>query len=154
MNRKLLQYSQKEVAIMKKMMHRNILALYEVIDDPKGTWGMLRYHASVPQYLLLKSSIVNKVYLITEFAHRGDLMSMMKRGTDICDRNLRDITKQVIDGLLYLHQNNCCHNDMKPSNILVDRDGTVKIADFGVSGLGRIRLDSAGTPAFMAPEGK
>ena len=57
-----------------------------------------------------------------------------------------------MDGLLFLHQNNATHNDLKPSNILLTRDGTVKISDFGVSGLGRVRLDSAGTPAFTAPE--
>ena len=72
--------------------------------------------------------------------------------TTISDNNLRDITRQVMDGILFLHQNNCTHNDLKPSNILLTRDGTVKIADFGVSGLGRVRLDSAGTPAFSAPE--
>ena len=72
--------------------------------------------------------------------------------TTISDNNLRDITRQVMDGILFLHQNNCTHNDLKPSNILLTRDGTVKIADFGVSGLGRVRLDSAGTPAFTAPE--
>lgn len=72
----------------------------------------------------------------------------------LSDGHLREITKQVMHGLNYLHQNNYTHNDLKPSNILVLSDGvTVKIADFGVSGLGRVRLDSAGTPAFMAPEG-
>jgi cell division control protein CDC15 len=56
-------------------------------------------------------------------------------------------------GLQYLHNNFITHNDLKPSNILLTQDGTVKIADFGVSGRGRIRMDSCGTPSFMAPEG-
>lgn len=71
----------------------------------------------------------------------------------LTDENLRTITLQVVNGLLYLHNNFITHNDLKPSNILLTNDGTVKIADFGVSGLGRIRTDSCGTPAFMAPEG-
>lgn len=71
----------------------------------------------------------------------------------LTDENLRTITLQVMNGLLYLHNNFITHNDLKPSNILLTNDGTVKIADFGVSGLGRIRTDSCGTPAFMAPEG-
>lgn len=80
-------------------------------------------------------------------------MNMMKKDTSIShDDNLRDITRQIMDGLLYLHTNNCIHNDLKPSNILVNGEGIVKIADFGVSGLGRVRIDSAGTPSFMAPE--
>mmetsp|Transcript_23792 Transcript_23792/g.49791 ORF Transcript_23792/g.49791 Transcript_23792/m.49791 type:complete len:532 (-) Transcript_23792:41-1636(-) len=140
MNRKLLESKivdiQKEVAIMKKLRHQHILRLYEDLDDPK----------------------VNKVYLITEFAHQGDLMNIIKKDTTgsytniLSDEELRDITKQVMRGLLYLHQNNICHNDLKPSNILVNGDGLVKIADFGVSMTGRVRLDSAGTPAFMSPE--
>ena len=97
--------------------------------------------------------LVNKVYLITEFAQRGDLMNAMKKDASISsDENLRGITCQVIDGLNFLHRRGIVHNDMKPSNLLVNSDGVVKIADFGVSGLGRVRLDSAGTPAFMAPE--
>ena len=71
----------------------------------------------------------------------------------LTDENLRSITRQVMNGLQYLHNNFITHNDLKPSNILLTNDGTVKIADFGVSGLGRIRIDSCGTPAFMAPEG-
>ena len=78
-------------------------------------------------------------------------MNILKT-TTISDKYLRDITRQVMDGLLFLHKNNCTHNDLKPSNILLTHDGTVKISDFGVSGLGRVRLDSRGTPAFMAPE--
>ncbi|KAL7530213.1 hypothetical protein ACHAXR_006161, partial [Thalassiosira sp. AJA248-18] len=136
MNRKLLQSKivdiEKEVNIMKRLRHTNILRLYEVLDDPK----------------------VNKVYLITEFAQRGDLMNIIKKdATILSDEQLQDITRQVMEGLLYLHQNNIIHNDLKPSNILINCDGSVRIADFGVSGTGRVRLDSAGTPAFMAPEG-
>ena len=67
------------------------------------------------------------------------------------DDHLRSITRQIMLGLQYLHNNFITHNDLKPSNILLTLDGTVKIADFGVSGLGRIRMDSCGTPSFMAP---
>lgn len=70
------------------------------------------------------------------------------------DSQLRNIVRQVISGLLHLHENNICHNDLKPSNLLVDGNGNVLIADFGVSRSGRVRLDSAGTPAFMPPEGR
>ena len=95
---------------------------------------------------------VNKVYLITEFAQRGDLMNIA-RTCNLTADHLRSITRQIMMGLQYLHNNFITHNDLKPSNILLTQDGTVKIADFGVSGRGRIRMDSCGTPSFMAPEG-
>ena len=146
MNRKLIEQKaldiQQEISIMKSLQHPNILRLYDVIDDPK----------------------VNKVYLITEFCQQGDLMNILKANdakelqsiikTNIsCDDVLRRISFEIMKGLLFLHQNNIVHNDLKPSNILISRDGTVKLADFGVSGLGRVRLDDfSGTPLFQAPE--
>ena len=82
-------------------------------------------------------------------------MKLLKRDPGaLNDEALRDISRQVMEGLLYLHDNNVVHNDMKPSNILITGDGTAKISDFGISGTGRVRLDSAGTPSFMAPEGR
>lgn len=66
------------------------------------------------------------MYLITEFAHQGDLASIIKkdlssvRSKILSDEQLRNITQQVMRGLLYLHQNNICHNDLKPSNIFVN----------------------------------
>lgn len=133
-----------------------VLRLYEVLDDPKGAriQPVVLYTSNVlsKKHSFNVQTSVNKVYLITELAHRGDLMNVSKTNV-LTDENLRTITLQVMNGLLYLHNNFITHNDLKPSNILLTNDGTVKIADFGVSGLGRIRTDSCGTPAFMAPEG-
>ena len=125
---------------MRGLRHKNILRLYEVLDDPS----------------------VNKVYLIMELANGGDLHNFLQRDSKISflGDTLRFVARQMIEGIFYLHQNNHVHNDLKPSNILIASDGTdgvgtVKIADFGVSGTGRVRVDdSAGTPAFMAPEGR
>jgi len=145
MNRKLIEQNaldiQGEISIMKSLQHPNILRLY-VIDDPK----------------------MNKVYLITEFCQQGDLGNVTKASdrkelqsiikTNIsCDDVLRRISFEIMNGLLFLHQNNIVHNDLKPSNILISRDGTAKLADFGVSQTKRVRLDGfAGTPLFQAPE--
>ena len=116
-------------------------------------YTMLTHTITNAKRILLLSSSVNKIYLITEFAQRGDLMNIA-RTCNLTDDHLRSITRQIMTGLQYLHDNCITHNDLKPSNILLTQDGTVKIADFGVSGLGRIRMDLCGTPSFMAPEGK
>ena len=67
---------------------------------------------------------------------------------------LKDIVRQISRGLDYLHDNNILQNDLKPSNILVSDTGVVKIADFGISSICRIRQsdDHSGTPAYMSPE--
>jgi serine/threonine protein kinase len=63
--------------------------------------------------------------------------------------------KQVLAGLDYLHQMAVVHRDIKGANILLTKEGIVKLADFGVA----IRLNEdhksfslAGTPYWMAPE--
>jgi len=71
------------------------------------------------------------------------------------DHQIWCITRQVLLALTYLHENNIIHGDIKPQNILVHENGTVKIADFGISkrfGVGEVQLGTAGTPAFMCPE--
>ncbi|MCG5501744.1 protein kinase domain-containing protein [Ectothiorhodospira lacustris] len=64
---------------------------------------------------------------------------------------------QVAEGLAYAHEQGVLHRDVKPANIIYDRERrTVKITDFGIAGIiGHERTDSGprqGTPAFMSPE--
>lgn len=97
----------REVAIMKKLTHENVLRLYEVIDDPK----------------------CNKLYLVLEYMKRGDLYSSDALG----DCRVWSIARQILRGLSYLHRNSIIHGDIKPQNLLLGEDGRVKIADFGIS---------------------
>jgi len=108
-------------------------------------------------------------------------MSIIQREA-MTDEQTWDILAQVISGLTYLHDNNIVHGDIKPSNLLVASDGTVKVSectfvnfcddmlfmrsiilsaiftklsDFGLSKIkndGELLQDYQGTPAFMAPE--
>ncbi|RLN57519.1 hypothetical protein BBJ29_004069 [Phytophthora kernoviae] len=78
------------------------------------------------------------------------------------ERVVRRFTRQLLSGVAYLHSKSIIHQDIKPTNILVDQNGVVKIADFGSSRL----INSAttncnasgssrslrGTPNYMAPE--
>lgn len=61
---------------------------------------------------------------------------------------------ELCRALEYIHQNDIIHLDLKPSNILVARNGSVKLADFGLahSSKGQSLLKAAGTPPYMSPE--
>lgn len=67
-----------------------------------------------------------------------------------------DIFRQILEGLGYAHDHSVVHRDIKPANIMITSDGTVKLADFGVSKLiGPGMSDSGlvvGTPSYMSPE--
>ncbi|KAG0029318.1 hypothetical protein BGZ81_003899 [Podila clonocystis] len=102
----------REIAIMKKCIHPNVVRLIEVIDDPTA----------------------RKIYLVLEYMEGGDVK--WKDSEDMPVLLLdeaRSIFRDVVLGLEYLHTQGIIHRDIKPANLLLSADGTVKISDFGVS---------------------
>ena len=67
-----------------------------------------------------------------------------------------EIAAEVAEAVHYAHRNGVVHRDLKPGNILIDTDGHVHVADFGLaiceSEVGARRSEHAGTLAYMAPE--
>jgi serine/threonine protein kinase len=142
----LLQDALKEIAILKKMNHNNVIKLHEIIhDDEMGEILLVLDFCSLGHIIQIEDDInfvVNPRYV----------MDGMNTYTD---DQIKDILRDVVLGLDYLHANNIVHRDIKPDNILVTEDKTCKITDFNVS----VLLDeksngsnSTGTLYFNAPE--
>ncbi|CAE6468596.1 unnamed protein product [Rhizoctonia solani] len=159
----------REIAIMKKCHHENVVRLLEVIDDESN----------------------KKIFLILEHMPGGEL-KWRSGPPDVPDHPLltveraRRVFRDTLLGLEYLHYQGIIHRDIKPANLLLDQDGNVKISDFGTSHFSyalhlseslanelppgalvtqapnsesaRVFLDdselakTAGSPAFFAPE--
>jgi len=125
----------REIAIMKKLSHKNIVNLVEVIESEK------------------------MVYLVLEYMPDGSIGESSTSIQKIEDEDvLRLWVRDMVAGLAYLHSQRICHSDIKPENILIGKDGFLKLADFGLSkflreGQSRRIFDNKeGTPAFQAPE--
>jgi serine/threonine protein kinase len=95
----------------------------------------------------------NALYLVLEYVNGAELERVI---SPTLDREIaRHFAKQLVDALAYLAKHNIVHRDIKPRNILVQRDQTLKLLDFGFARLYE-EQDMMGTicgsPIYMAPE--
>ncbi|GMH23345.1 hypothetical protein Nepgr_025188 [Nepenthes gracilis] len=95
--------------------------------------------------------------IILEYMDGGSLEDFLRKVKSIPEPYLASISKQVVQGLEYLHhKKHIIHRDLKPSNLLINHSGEVKITDFGVSAMlsstsGQAQT-AVGTYHYMAPE--
>ena len=131
-SKKSLDKVKSEIAIQRSLHHRNILKLYDSFDD------------------------ANFFYIILELCTGHSVRDNLRKAKRFDEAETRRILKQVMDGLCYLHDNRIIHRDLKPDNFLMTSDGTVKIADFGLSA--KLDYDDerkytmCGTPNYLCPE--
>jgi serine/threonine-protein kinase OSR1/STK39 len=130
-----------EVVTMKKNVHPNVLSCLACFDHGKS------------------------LYLVMPYMDRGSalhVMSQMKssaaRAAGLSESWVKYILCEVLKGIQYLHDQKLIHRDIKAGNILLNSNGEVKIADFGVStfmqekGQDRDHATFVGTVCWMAPE--
>lgn len=98
----------------------------------------------------------NYLYMIMEYMPGGDLVNLMSN-YDIPEKWARFYCAELVLALETIHTMGYVHRDVKPDNMLVDRHGHLKLADFGtcirVNRDGLVRCDTAvGTPDYISPE--
>jgi serine/threonine protein kinase len=110
------------------------------------------HHPNIVKYHGFVTSTEN-LYIILEYCEGGSLQNMCKTFGKFPETLVALYLSQVLQGLLYLHEQGVIHRDIKGANILTMRDGLVKLADFGVATKGNVGESSVvGTPYWMAPE--
>jgi serine/threonine protein kinase len=73
------------------------------------------------------------IFFPSRFCENGSLHNISKRFGKFPESLVAVYISQVLEGLLYLHDQGVIHRDIKGANILTNKDGTVKLADFGVA---------------------
>uniref|UniRef100_A0A8P4KQ43 non-specific serine/threonine protein kinase n=1 Tax=Dicentrarchus labrax TaxID=13489 RepID=A0A8P4KQ43_DICLA len=99
----------------------------------------------------------SKLWILIEFCAGGAVDAvMLELERPLTEPQIRVVCKQTLQALVYLHDNNIIHRDLKAGNILLMLNGDVKLADFGVSAKNTKTLQRRdsfiGTPYWMAPE--
>eukprot|EP00753_Platysulcus_tardus_P012734 PLAT3529.3.p1 GENE.PLAT3529.3~~PLAT3529.3.p1 ORF type:complete len:1349 (-),score=673.98 PLAT3529.3:46-4092(-) len=122
-----------EVQIMHKLLHRNVLAFKTWFETSRHLW------------------------LILEFCTGGDLLQLLKADRRLPESSVKVFGVDLLSGLLYLHSVGLLYCDLKPSNVLFDEYGVLKLCDFGLARPIPTEVEDArsrrrGTPCYMAPE--
>ncbi|KAF3448501.1 hypothetical protein FNV43_RR09214 [Rhamnella rubrinervis] len=131
----ILQEYKKEIDIMKRLRHPNVLLFMGAASSEE------------------------QLAIVTEFLPRGSLFRTLHKNNQTIDiRRCLRMALDVARGMNYLHHRNppIVHRDLKSSNLLVDKNWSVKVGDFGLSKLKKATFLTAksgrGTPQWMAPE--
>ena len=120
-----------EINALTHITHPNIIELYEYFTEK------------------------NYLFIVLEYCPGGDLLSYIHNNGPLAEAPLSSFIKIIADTLKFLHSQGFAHLDFKPSNILLDKNGRPKLADFGLCKhfeQGQYCKEFFGSPAFTSPE--
>src|SRR5262252_109272 len=115
-----------------RLNHPNIVSIYDLGED-NGVW-----------------------FIAMEFVQGRELKACFEANERFKTADIVRIMSQILSALDYSHRQGVVHRDVKPANIFVLPDGSVKVADFGIAHIETSNLTQAGTvlgtPSYMSPE--
>ena len=95
----------------------------------------------------------NSLYLLLEYVHGGELFSYIRRQGKLDLILYQFYAVEIACALHYLHSLKIAYRDVKPENILIDRNGHIRLTDFGFAKIIDDRTYTlCGTPEYLAPE--
>jgi len=132
-DKKTLERFNNELKFARKIAHKNVGRMYELMEE-KGTH-----------------------FITMEYVPGQDLRGLIRQSGQLAVGTSISIAKQVCEGLTEAHRLGVIHRDLKPQNIMIDKEGMARIMDFGIarsaSGKGITGAGvMVGTPEYMSPE--
>ncbi len=132
-DKKTIERFRNELKLAREIAHRNVCRMYD-LNEEKGTH-----------------------YITMEYVRGEDLRSSIRRFGQLPIGKSISIAKQICEGLAEAHRLGVVHRDLKSNNIMIDKEGNVRIMDFGIArSLEAKRITGAGvmigTPEYMSPE--
>mmetsp|Transcript_10210 Transcript_10210/g.19971 ORF Transcript_10210/g.19971 Transcript_10210/m.19971 type:complete len:669 (-) Transcript_10210:19-2025(-) len=127
-----LKYAIGESKIMRNLYHSFIVRLYYAFETPKN------------------------LYLVMEYCPNGDLDALISKKGRLEEQAAKFYLAEILLAIEYLHTHNIIYRDLKPANVLLDSEGHVQLADFGLAKENVNKMNPAktfaGSPAYIAPE--
>ncbi len=130
-NPTMLDYFKRELSVARKLAHRNVVRIHD-LGEHRGQF-----------------------YISMEYIEGRTLAALLTQRKRLNVTQFLVIFDQLCDGLAYVHSRGVIHRDIKPQNIMADKDGSLKLMDFGLARIVSSRPTmgiAVGTPAYMSPE--
>jgi serine/threonine protein kinase len=124
-----------EARMMARLMHPGMVAVFDFGQTTEG-----------------------QLYFVMEFVEGTDVARMIAARGALPPETARSIALQVCETLQHAHKHGIIHRDIKPANVMVNHEGRVKVADFGLAKMPALDLEGAdnsitmGSPDYLAPE--
>jgi len=121
---------EREAQVGARVSHPNVVTVYDLVDEPDGPW------------------------LVMQLVPSRSLAAVIAEEGPLTPRRAASVGRHVLAALSAVHAQGVLHCDVKPSNVLIDEDGTAYLTDFGIAVDAGSRLtgEPLGAPAYISPE--
>jgi serine/threonine-protein kinase len=115
-------------------------------------------HPYILKFYPVPEELRTRPYIVTEYLRGYTLSHLLTSVRPMPEKDAIKLASRLCEALAYIHEQGVVHRDLKPQNIMLCNDGTIRVMDFGIAKAGGRRMTFAGftpavgTPDYMAPE--